>query len=165
MGQIADAIYVQLLNQDRREEWLAPDPNGIRVLPTTLPTKWALLQVLTKNCWISTAALKVLLIGLSYPRSISAIRRALQRCEKFGLVVSEPFYHESQVLKGKKKRRHKKWKMTERGRQLANSNPAQVLKGKSKKTYVSPQQAKPGESRNGHSPVRVLAEPRKVLGS
>ncbi len=164
MGQIADAIYVQFINQERREEWLAPDPNGIRTLPPNLPTKWALLQVLSKNCWISTAALKVLLTGMSYTRSISAYRRALQRCLKFGLVVRETFYNETDVLKGKKRRKHAKWKMTERGRQLANANPSQVLKGRSKKTYVSPQQTQPGKGSDRARQDRVLAQPGKVLG-
>lgn len=137
MGDIADAIYVQFMNQWRRSEELAPDPNGERILPNIVPTKWAVLQVLSKGCWLSTSVIYVLFSNMSYRRSKTSIRRALLRCLKFGLVVKQDWHkHETQVLKGKKPHRHTKWALTEHGRDVANTPISKVLKPKKKQKLL-----------------------------
>lgn len=130
----AESYYVAFCNQQRHQEALIPDPTGPRSLPSSIPTKFAVLAVLSTKCWLSAAAIQVLLKGLSYRRSKDAIRLALDRCTKFGLAESQGhFRYESSVAykPGAKRQthRHRKWKLTERGRQYVNS-PGAAMKAK-----------------------------------
>lgn len=169
MGEIADAMYVQYMNQWRRCEELAPDPNGERILPGFVPTKWAVLQVLSKNCSMSSSAICALLAAMSYRRSKSSIRRALHRCLRFGFVVKEDYHkRETGVLKGKRNHRHAKWKLTERGRDVANTPLSKALKPKKRKLLAAAketsEQANTQESSGGPDQGGVRREQRKVLG-
>lgn len=112
----ANSFYVNLLNQDRLHKNLLPDPNGVRLLHPKTPTKWALLMVMSKRCWLSVNYINSLFLELSYQRSKSSIRRGLQRLVKFGLA------NVTKLRKGNL------WMMTERGRQLACNPPKKSLK-------------------------------------
>ncbi len=166
MGAIADAFYVQFMNFERHSEPMVPDPNGIRKLPAILPTKFAVLMTLSKNCYLSARAIKVTLYHLGYFRSLSSIRRALGRCVKFGLAQKmDHFKHETGVLRGNRRpHRHNKWKLTERGKQVACSDPSKFLKGKKKQAYAEPNKAVPSTGSEGRSEGSVPVEPNKVLG-
>ncbi len=165
MGDVADSYFVQLLNTDRWSELPAPDPVGDRMLPPTLPTKFAVLTALSKKCWISSNVVNKILADLGYKRSLSSIRRALVRCLEFGLVQKQDYHkYESGVLRGKKNRRHIKWRMTERGRQLILSPPQNILKGKKKQAYASANQTVPSPGGQETGDGRVHQHPHKVLG-
>lgn len=126
----ADSYYVNFLNQTRTHEELLPDPTGDRTLPTSTPPKWAVLSVMTTKRPLSVQAIQVLLTQLSYPCAKDSIKRALQRCERFGLVEKGSFYkREYGVCRLLKLRayQHNKWKLTDRGRSLVNA-PRKTMK-------------------------------------
>lgn len=126
----AESIYVWLLNQTRFHEQLIPDPTGLRSLIKDTPVKWAVLSVLSTKCFLSIATIQVLLAGLSYPCSRYAIRRALKRCEKFGLVEITDGHYEGQLLHYRKTSKHIKWRTTLKGRILINA-PRKIMKKES----------------------------------
>lgn len=115
----ADTYYVNFLNQTRFTKKLLPDPNGLRVLPSNTPTKWAVLSVLATRYPLSVSDIGELLKELSYRRGRKTLLKALKRCTVFGL--ASPF--------GPKWQR--KWVLTNRGKDLLCA-PKKAMKSKIK---------------------------------
>lgn len=105
----AKCLYINFLNQTRFHKHLAVAPNFTRILHPKTPTKWAILCVLTTKYWLTVNDIQDLLVGLSYRRSRSHIRKGLSRCLKFGLVINTT-YTKNDV----------RWQMTEHGLQALN---------------------------------------------
>jgi hypothetical protein len=117
---MAESIYVALLNQTRHHERMLRDPFGLRSIPSTTPVKWAVMSVLSTQCGLTVSKIQKTLAELSYRRGMSAIRRGLKRCRKFGLVISEKLsfdIEDNSIVTTKPKR----WYLTDRGKQLINS--------------------------------------------
>lgn len=108
LGNAAKSEFIRLLNQDRIHIQLLPDPNGERVIDQKTPTKWAILQILSKRVQIALVDIKALLLELGYRRQDTALRSALKRIVEFGFAVRLPFYRTKRIG----------WQLTERGRQL-----------------------------------------------
>lgn len=118
----AESIYVWFLNRARWGERMLPDPLVKPSIDPEVPVKWAVLSVMSTKCPLSVRAIQTLLVELSYPCDRHSIRRALLRCMKFGLAVSERYHkNEHGILEGRRPHRHHKWKMTSRGQQLLNA--------------------------------------------
>lgn len=115
MGDLADAAYTQFMNQRRHSAALLLDRNGtLRALPSKVPTKWAVLQVLSKNTDLDLQDVDRLLRSLSYARGRGSLRKALRRCEAFKLAQYD--------------KATKSWRLTEHGVNIANTPPGKIMK-------------------------------------
>lgn len=125
----AESVYVWFLNRSRWGERLLPDPSIDASIDEDVPTKWAVLSVLSIKCPLSIRVIQTLLAELSYPRDRHVVRQALLRCEKFGLATRERFHkNEHGILVGRKAHYHHKWRMTIRGQQLLNAPSINMTK-------------------------------------
>lgn len=107
----AESHYIRLLNLTRLQVSMTPDPIGQRVIYRRVPTKWALLQILSTRIGLTLRDAKSILEGMKYSRHSSALRIAFKRLETFGLAVRQSIY--------KLDRGAYRWKLTERGKQLS----------------------------------------------